>query len=40
MALQVHTSVSARGKGNKNPESIDKNIDPGMAKVCKLVKLN
>lgn len=36
MAEQKHTNVSANGNGNKKPESIDNDIDPGIAKVCKL----
>lgn len=35
-ALTRHTRNSANGKGNKNPDKILRNIDPGMANVCKL----
>ena len=38
IALHEHIISKANGNGNKNPESIDKNIDPGIAKVCKLFK--
>lgn len=36
MAEQKQTSKSAKGNGKRKPESIDNEIDPGMANVCKL----
>ena len=35
VAEQKQTAKSARGNGNKNPEMMDKNMDPGMANVCR-----
>ena len=32
----MHTIEMANGNGYKNPESMLKNIEPGMANVCKL----
>ena len=34
--LTRHTRNSASGNGNKNPDRMLRNIDPGMANVCKL----
>ena len=34
--LTRHTRNSASGNGNKNPDKMLRNIDPGMANVCKL----
>lgn len=35
--LTKHTKNRAKGKGNRNPESILRNIDPGIANDCKLI---
>ena len=34
--LTRQTRNRAKGKGNKNPDKMLRNIDPGIAKVCKL----
>lgn len=34
--LTKHTRNSAKGKGNRNPDSILRNMDPGIANDCKL----
>ncbi len=34
--LTRHTSESAMGNGNRKPDKILKNIDPGIANDCKL----
>ena len=36
MAEQVQTMKRANGKGNRNPDKMDRNIDPGIANDCKL----
>lgn len=36
-AEQTHTKHSACGNGKRNPDSIDKNNEPGIANVCKLI---
>jgi hypothetical protein len=36
MAEQKQTRVRAKGNGNKKPDMIDRNIEPGTANVCRL----
>lgn len=36
MAEQTHTRINAKRNGNKNPDKIDRNKEPGIANVCKL----
>ncbi len=36
--LTKQTKNKANGNGYKKPDNIDKNIEPGMANVCKLIK--
>lgn len=36
IAEHVHTKNSAATNGNKNPDNILRNIDPGIANDCKL----
>ena len=35
VAEQKQTAKSARGNGKRNPEMMERKMDPGMAKVCK-----
>ena len=36
VSLTTHTRSRARGKGNRNPERMLRNMLPGIAKVCRL----
>jgi hypothetical protein len=36
VAEQKQTRRSATGNGKRNPDKIERKIDPGMANVCKL----
>ena len=36
--LTKHTRHNANGNGNRNPDKILRNIDPGIANDCRLIK--
>ena len=38
--LTKQTIVNARGNGNKNPDNILRNMEPGMANDCKLYNVS